>query len=108
MSVNDTIIVLFCKEKKSIAIGVPGTRIEVYDKEMLNIIDSNAVFEILADGFKWSEGPFWLENEQKVIFTDVPENTIFSWDSIHGKQTYLKPSGYTIINKKGGTEGANV
>ncbi|MBK9735051.1 MAG: hypothetical protein IPO92_08835 [Saprospiraceae bacterium] len=33
-----------CKEKKSIAIGVPGTRIEVYDKEMLNIIDSNAVF----------------------------------------------------------------
>lgn len=82
-------------------------KIEIYDKEMLALIDSNAVIEILADGFTWSEGPLWLEKEGKLIFTDVPENTAYAWDSINGKQVYLKPSGYTIIDEKGGTEGAN-
>ncbi len=81
--------------------------IEIYDVEMLKIIDSNAVIEILADGFTWSEGPLWLPSENKLIFTDVPENTIYSWDEHNGKQIYLKPSGYTITNPRGGKEGAN-
>lgn len=95
-----------CKQKSVEEVKSAG-HIEIYDPEMLSVIDTNAIIEILADGFTWSEGPLWLAKENKVIFTDVPENTIYSWDPQNGKQIYLKPSGYTIINDKGGKEGAN-
>lgn len=95
-----------CKEKEATTTA-PFTKIEIYDPELLTVIDSNAVIEVLADGFTWSEGPLWLEAENKLIFTDVPQNTVYSWDATHGKHIYLKPSGYTIINEKGGKEGAN-
>lgn len=98
--------IVSCK-KKSADPAAPGTRLEIYDPEMLEVVDSAAVIEVLADGFVWSEGPLWLPVENKLIFTDVPENTIYSWDEKNGKQVYLKPSGYTIINDKGGKEGAN-
>lgn len=81
--------------------------VQVLDNELNIVIDSLAVLDTLADGFTWSEGPLWLDSLQKLIFTDVPENTIYSWDEKHGKQIYLKPSGYTILSKYGGTEGAN-
>jgi len=98
--------IISCKNK-SAEPADPLTRIEIYDPELLELLDTNAVIEILAEGFKWSEGPLWLPTENKLIFTDVPENTVYSWDEKNGKQTYLKPSGYTIINDKGGKEGAN-
>lgn len=100
------LFIVSCKEK----ITTPATsvtKIEIYDPELLEIIDTNAVIEVLADGFKWSEGPLWLPTENKLIFTDVPDNTVYSWYEKNGKQIYLKPSGYTIINDKGGKEGAN-
>jgi gluconolactonase len=81
--------------------------ISVIDPALLDIIDSTAKIEILADSFIWSEGPLWLEKEQKLIFTDVPQNTIYSWDAKSGKHVYLKPSGYTIIDSLGSIEGAN-
>lgn len=96
-----------CQQKISSTAPKSAGYIEIYDPEMLQILDSNATIEVLADGFNWSEGPLWLASENKLIFTDVPENTIYSWDEKNGKQIYLKPSGYTIINPKGGTEGAN-
>lgn len=82
-------------------------KIEVFDPEMLAIVDTTSKIEILADGFTWSEGPLWLKSENKLIFTDVPENKIYSWDEKNGKQLYLFPSGYTINNPDGGKEGAN-
>lgn len=99
--------IISCKEKSIKQVDSPQPRIEIYDPEILTILDSSTVIEVLADGFKWSEGPLWLPDENKLIFTDVPENTIYSWDEKSGKQLYLKPSGYTIINDKGGKEGAN-
>lgn len=100
------LIIASCKEK-SVDLKAPNTRIEIYDAELLEILDTTAAIEVLADGFKWSEGPLWLPTENKMIFSDVPENTIYSWDEKNGKQVYLNPSGYTIINDKGGREGAN-
>jgi len=82
-------------------------KIEVYDKELLSIIDSTATIEVLADGFTWSEGPLYLGNKKMLLFTDVPENTIYAWDETNGKAIYLKPSGYNDTLAGGGTEGAN-
>lgn len=96
-----------CKDTKETNTQSTVGRIEMYDKELLQLLDTSAVIEVLADGFNWSEGPLWLAKEHMLLFTDVPENTVYSWDEKNGKQVYLKPSGYTLIDKRGGTEGAN-
>jgi gluconolactonase len=82
-------------------------KIEVFDHEMLSVVDTSSIIEVLADGFTWSEGPLWLNSENMLIFTDVPENRIYSWDEKNGKRLYLYPSGFTINDTRGGKEGAN-
>jgi len=96
-----------CRQKKILLQPETAPSVQVIDNEIYKVLDKGTKIEILADGFTWSEGPLWLSTLQKLIFTDVPENTIYSWDAKHGKQVYLKPSGYTILNPNGGTEGAN-
>jgi len=96
-----------CKPTKKTETPLSAGRIEMYNVELLQVLDTNAIIEILAEGFVWAEGPLWLPSENKLIFTDVPENTIYSWDEKEGKKLYLKPSGYTLINDNGGKEGAN-
>lgn len=65
------------------------------DPAIDELIDKNAVIEVLADGFKWSEGPAWLKKENCLIFSDVPQNIIFKWKEGEGITEFLKPSGYT-------------
>lgn len=69
--------------------------IERLDPALDQIIDPNAVVEIISEGHNWSEGPLWLESQHKLIFSDVPENTIFQWSAEKGTEPYLKPSGWT-------------
>lgn len=69
--------------------------IERLDPALDAVIDTNATIEIIAEGFKWSEGPLWVETEQMLLFSDVPDNTIYKWTEEGGAEVYLKPSGYT-------------
>lgn len=85
----------------------PVATIESLDESFHHIIHDTARVEIIAEGFNWSEGPLWLDSYQTLLFTDVPENTIYRWSAQHGKQVYLKPSGYTGTAKRGGETGAN-
>lgn len=71
------------------------------------IIAPGALPEILAEGFEWSEGPLWLADQEKVIFSDIPNNSIFEWSEKEGLNLYLKPSGYTDTTKRGGETGSN-
>ena len=69
--------------------------IERLDPALDKIISANAKIEVIADGFEWSEGPLWVENQKMLLFSDVPMNTIYKWTEAKGKEVYLKPSGYT-------------
>ena len=92
-------------EKKS-TYQVIGS-IERLDPEINSVIDTGAVMEIIAEGFNWSEGPVWLEKQNKLLFSDVPKNTIYSWTEQKGKEVYLTPSGYTGSTPRGGETGSN-
>jgi len=81
--------------------------IERLQPELDQIIAADAKIEILAEGFDWTEGPLWLESEQCLIFSDIPPNTVFRWDSLNGLSVYLKPSGYTDSVARAGEVGAN-
>ena len=75
--------------------------------ELDRIIEPGTLPEILAEGFEWSEGPLWLPQQEKVIFSDIPNNSIFEWSEEDGLKLYLKPSGYTDTIPRGGETGSN-
>ena len=75
--------------------------------EILFTDNANATLEILAEGFEWTEGPLWLESENKLIFSDIPNNSIFEWSKKGGKKLYLKPAGYTGFIEREGEPGSN-
>lgn len=81
--------------------------IERYDSNINQIVSPGAEAEIIATGFKWSEGPLWVEKYQMLLFSDVPQNTIYQWTAQKGKQVYLTPSGYTGTVPRGGEMGSN-
>lgn len=65
--------------------------------EFFDLVDKNARVEVLAEGFNWSEGPVWSKDGRFVLFSDVPENTIYKWKEGEGLSVFLKPSGYTGV-----------
>ncbi|MCA0932723.1 SMP-30/gluconolactonase/LRE family protein [Lutimonas saemankumensis] len=81
--------------------------IEILDEEILNIVNPENKFEILSEGHDWTEGPLWLDEQGKLLFSDIPRNTVYSWSEKDGVEVYLNPSGFTGENYKGSEPGAN-
>jgi len=72
------------------------------------LVPRDAVIEVLAEGFRWSEGPVWDRDGGRLLFSDVPSNVVHAWSEKAGLSTFLKPSGYTGPEGGGGREpGAN-
>src|SRR5690606_4826045 len=69
--------------------------VERIDPALDAIMDTTVKAEIIAEGFVWSEGPLWVEDEQMLLFSDVPKNTVYKWTEEGGTEVYLRPSGYT-------------
>lgn len=85
----------------------PGCRIMVNDPSIHKLIPENARIELLAEGHQWTEGPLWLEKQEKLIYSDIPQNAVFEWSEKGGKKIYLKPSGYTGDESRQGEGGSN-
>ena len=81
--------------------------IEVLDERLHSIIDADARIEILAKGFSWSEGPVWVPELNSLLFSDVPQNTVYSWNEEDSIQVFLKPSGHTGFAPASTGEGSN-
>ena len=81
--------------------------IERLDASLDAIISANAKIETIATGLDWSEGPLWIEKNKMLLFSDIPQNTIYKWTEEKGKEIYLSPSGYTDTAKRGGETGSN-
>ncbi len=82
------------------------------DPAFSELIAEDAVIEVLTSGFKWAEGPVWVEKKKHefggyLLFSDIPNNRVVRWDEGKGARTWLKPSGYTGVTKYGGEPGCN-
>jgi len=80
--------------------------IERKDAAFDKLIPKDAVIEILAEGFDWSEGPVWVKEKAggHLLFSDIPKNMIWKWSAKDGLKEFLKPSGYTGKEKFAGKE----
>lgn len=80
----------------------------VYDDPGLEkLIPKSSSIEVLASGFIWTEGPVWVKDSACLLFSDAPQNTIFSWSEKEGIKPFLKPAGYTGRGKYSREPGSN-
>jgi len=86
---------------------IPGGKIIVDDPSLAAIIPIDSSLEVIARGYVWSEGPLWLPDQQMLIWSDVPENTVYGWAPGGEAQPFLSPSGYTQATERGGELGSN-
>ena len=66
--------------------------IEVIRDEMVELVDPAAEPELVADGFRFTEGPVWDPARGCLFFSDIPANTIFRWSPEAGVVAYRQPS----------------
>lgn len=100
---NFLLILIAC----SSVYGQSSNLIERYSPKLDAIIQKDPQIETIMDGFDWCEGPIWIENEQMLLVSDVPQNTVYKWTKSNGKEIFLKPSGYTQSIPRGGEIGSN-
>jgi gluconolactonase len=79
-------------------------KIDKRDPRLDQLVAPDAVIEVLADGFKWSEGPVWDRAAKRLLFSDVKTNTVHAWSEAGGISVFLKPSGYTGATPYPGVE----
>ncbi|MBX9583318.1 MAG: SMP-30/gluconolactonase/LRE family protein [Gemmataceae bacterium] len=66
------------------------------DPRLDALIPKDAAIEVLAGGFKWTEGPVWVKADGgHLLFSDIPNNRVVRWSAKDGVKDFLKPSGYT-------------
>src|SRR5713226_1168786 len=65
------------------------------DRRFDKLVPLNVKIETIAGGHKWVEGPVWNRKEGYLLFSDIPNNSVFQWKPGSGVTLFLKPSGYT-------------
>ena len=104
-----------CKNKSAVGNTDPSVEnqyaktgsVERLSPLMDEIIKPGVLPEIIADSFIWSEGPVWVPEIEAILFSDIPQNSVFQWNEKDGVKLYLKPTGYTDTIKRGGQTGSN-
>jgi gluconolactonase len=92
----------------SIHAQMPERKLQKMDPAFDELIAPDTKIEVLAGGFKWSEGPVWDKANAAILFTDIPNNRVMKWSEKGGLSEYIKPSGFTGTAKFDGREpGAN-
>jgi gluconolactonase len=72
----------------------PSGCTESYDPRFEQLVLFNAELELLADGFRWLEGPVWFGDHHCLLFNDIPNNRTLRWSEHHGVSTFLEPSEF--------------
>jgi len=72
----------------------PSGCTESYDPRFEQLVLFNADLELLADGFRWVEGPVWFGDHNCLLFSDIPNNRTLRWSAQHGVSTFAEPSDF--------------
>ena len=65
--------------------------IERLDPKLDALIPLDANVQKLASGFTFTEGPVWDKRSDVLYFSDVRDNTIYSWSEDEGVNVFIQP-----------------
>ena len=74
--------------------GLRDVAVVRLDDRLDRLVPRDAKIEKIADGFKWLEGPVWNRRQAFLLFSDIPNNSVFKWQEGEGTSLFLKSSGY--------------
>jgi gluconolactonase len=77
-------------------------KLDRLDPAIDQIVSHGAKLERIATGFKWVEGPVWLNGS--LYFAEIPSDSIRRWTPGSGATMFLTPSGYMGSTAYGGPE----
>jgi gluconolactonase len=66
---------------------------ESLDARFRSKILPNAKLELLADGFRWLEGPVWFGDHEMLLFSDIPNDRVMRWTE-SGVSVFRTPAGF--------------
>ena len=72
----------------------PSACTESHDPRFDNLVLFNAELELLAEGFRWLEGPVWFGDQRCLLFNDIPSNRTLRWSEQHGVSVFREPSEF--------------
>jgi gluconolactonase len=61
--------------------------------KLATVVDSDAVVELLAGGFKFAEGPIWHPRERCLLFSDIAGDARHRWTEDGGVDVVRRPNG---------------
>jgi gluconolactonase len=67
---------------------------EIIDERFKRFVLPNAPLEMLAEGFRWLEGPVWFADHQCLLFSDIPNDRILRWSEAGGVEVFRTPAGF--------------
>lgn len=82
--------------------GVSHLKVDRLDPAIDAIVPADAKLEQIASGFKWVEGPVWVDGS--LYFAEIPSDSIRKWTPGEGVTMFLTPSGYKGSSPYGGPE----
>lgn len=76
------------------------------------LVPADARIEKIAEGFIFTEGPVWIPEESRLLFSDVRSNSIYQWTESAGTSVFLDPvfdgdrTGLAMVSSNGLTRDA--
>jgi gluconolactonase len=72
----------------------PSACTESHDPRFDALVLFNTELELLAEGFRWLEGPVWFGDHNCLLFNDIPNNRTLRWSERLGVSTFREPSEF--------------
>jgi len=66
--------------------------LDIRDDRFLQIVDTDAPLELVADGFVFLEGPIWHPHEHHLIFSDIIGDSMYCWQPGESVSMFRRPS----------------
>ena len=76
----------------ALALGAAGTTFAG------SVVEDGAKVKQLASGMKFTEGPVWLPQAKKLVFSDIPNSKLMQWDEAGGLSVFREESQQTNGN----------
>jgi gluconolactonase len=70
-------------------------KIEKLSLKFDDLIASDAVIELVAEGFIFTEGPVWNSSGNFLLFSDIPASKIYKWSEEKGIEIYRQNSNFS-------------
>ncbi|AMD45346.1 SMP-30/gluconolactonase/LRE family protein [Bordetella holmesii] len=73
---------------------LPQPDLDTFDPRLRRMVASHAL-ERLCTGAQWSEGPVWMEEDDSLLWSDIPNNRMLRWSSLDGMTVWRSNVEFT-------------